>query len=553
MKQVRRGMINCAALILFGAGMCQAGQTNGAILEIKGTVTQTGTDFPLSQSVDLVVNDGAIHSGTPVTVPPAGAGNASNCNNTTDQVQTDAYILQAASPTGCDPGDRFEGTALGDGHFKFTQTSIPAYEFDITTHYQCSVNSDTGACLSAPTLCSTGSSGICSGDSGFLTVTNNGGSTFTGTITLSGTSPNMGICGGVSSDSETFSEVSFGGEDVVQLTLAQDSSGCGGFTGTISSGPPQSVPVGTGGTVHLLQNAPVTQDMTFPKGTVAPAGESITDALMFEDCNTLNATLVNGSPGNNPNFSGGSPVPAGTQFTPIAGGSCPVIMNQCSILCAQNPTYPGCTVPGTVSVPLTDCKGITVPKGSLITMSSNFIASNSGMPAYLIASDVNFDWANISNRGGTSFVPGCIKPPCRSGGGSGGLNGREALADLNQSCQLLTYTFNQTAVLPGDDAQVTGILKFCPLVVGEQTFFGVLIGKATLRLEGPLNPNCADANQIMPLTSFPVFLWPGFNQPFSFEFDVPSNACHGTSLKVTSVISSGTVNYVVDGPAINVQ
>src|SRR5580704_4482061 len=121
MKQFRRGMINCAALILFGAAICQAGQTNGAILEIKGTVTQTGTDFPLSQSVDLVVNDGAIHSSTLVTVPAAAAGNASNCNNTTDQVQTDAYILQAGSPTGCDPGDRFEGTALGDGHFKFTQ------------------------------------------------------------------------------------------------------------------------------------------------------------------------------------------------------------------------------------------------------------------------------------------------------------------------------------------------------------------------------------------------------------------------------------------------
>jgi len=538
MKQFRRGMINCAALILFGAAICQAGQTNGAILEIKGTVTTTNDAGTFSQPIDLVVNDGAIHSGFTQTVPIQSESNPASTCVASDQIATDAYVLQSGAPTGCDPGDLYEGNSISpnDGHFPFISPagSSPAYRFDVTTHYQCGANS--GSCNFNATMTST--NGLSSGDTGFLTVTNNGGSTFTGTITLSGTSPHCSPeAGGPASDSVSFSESSFGVEQSVVLALAQESSGCGGFTGTISSGPPQSVPVVTGGTVHLLQNTPVPTDMTFPKGTLALPGESITDALMFEDCNTLNATLVAGSPGNNPNFSGGSAVPPGTKFTPIAGGSCPVIMNQCFIGNTQ----------------LTDCKDITVPKGSLITMSSSFIASDSGMPAYLIASDLRPDYANISNRGGTSFVPGCTKPPCHSGGGSGGLNGREFLADLNQSCQLLTYAFNQNAVLPGDDAQVSGTLQFCPFVVGEQTFFGVLIGKATLRLEGPLAPSCNNPNQIMTLTSFPVFLWPGFNQPFSFEFDVPSNACHGTSLKVTSVISSGTVNYVVDGPAINVQ
>ena len=261
------------------------------------------------------------------------------------------------------------------------------------------------------------------------------------------------------------------------------------------------MPVGSGGTVHLLQGEAITQDITFPKGTKALTGETITDALLFEDCTTLNATLANGSPGNNPNFSGGAAVPGGTQFTPIAGGSCPLIINQCSVTAG----------------PLPNCKDITVPKGSLITLNSNFTADDKNNPAYLIASDslpYKFDWANISNRGGTFYVPGCIKPPCGGGGGSNGLNGMEAMADLNQTCQLLTYTFIPPA-LPGDDVQVSGTLKFCGFLPGEQTLFGVLVGTDTLRLEGPLGPTCDPNNpQIKKLTTFPVILWPGGFSPF---------------------------------------
>ncbi len=406
----------------------------------KGDGHAASRGFPVTQNVDLVVNDGAIPS-VRQTVPIQSEANPASTCVASDQIPTKAFVLQSGAPTGCDPGDIYEGNSISpnDGHFSFTQPGTPSYEFDITTHYQCGTISN-GSCDFATTMSNTNGT-VVSGDTGFLTVTNKGLSTFSGTITLSGTSPHCGPDGGPgsSSDSVTGTLVPAGNEEGNShwiFALAFDSSGCGGFTGTIAASEGQQpVPVGSGGTVHLLQGEAITQDITFPKGTKALTGETITDALLFEDCTTLNATLANGSPGNNPNFSGGSAVPAGTKFIPVAGGSCPLIINQCS-----GPAGP-----------LPNCKDIAVPKGSLITLNSNFTADDKNNPAYLIASDslpYKFDWANISNRGGTFYVPGCIKPPCGGGGGSHGLNGMEAMADLNQTCQLLTYTFSAPRCCP---------------------------------------------------------------------------------------------------------
>ena len=233
MKQLTRGIINRVALILFAAGICQAANQSGALLEINGNVAQGGT----SQSVDLFVNDGKIHSGTFQTVPLANPPiNASNCG-ASDLISTDAYVLQAGSPTGCDPGDTYEGTNISpnDGKFSFTQApsdSSPGYHFDITTHYQCGTISG-GLCNFGDAKTTTNQ--FSSGDSGFLTVTNNGSSTFTGTITLSGTSPHCSD-GPAPTVLRAPSILQVAGDLQVDLCVAQDSSGCGGFTSTTTTG-----------------------------------------------------------------------------------------------------------------------------------------------------------------------------------------------------------------------------------------------------------------------------------------------------------------------------
>jgi hypothetical protein len=171
------------------------GPMSGALLTIQS-----------GGGVNLAVYDSQIHTGTVRPVPLGG-----NCVSSDTQFPTDAYVLQGGSWTGCDAGEAFEGT-LADGHFSFTSQG-----FDIITHYQCApvVN---GAC-NAPPKCNTFGN-ICSSDSGFLTVTNNGTSS-SGRITLSGGSSECGT------RTDTKSSLAVG-ESVV-LALAPDSSFCGGF------------------------------------------------------------------------------------------------------------------------------------------------------------------------------------------------------------------------------------------------------------------------------------------------------------------------------------
>jgi uncharacterized repeat protein (TIGR01451 family) len=234
--------------------------TSGALLTINGTVNSGNFSMP----VNLTISDKDIHSGNPQTVP---TGGASTCT-VADQISTDSYVVQSGAPTGCDPGDLFEGT-LTDGHTSLTapEGSLVSYNFGITTHYQCVLIG--GACSTLPADAKTNTKGtITSGDTGFMTVFGSSLSSFTGTITLAATSP---VCGSVS-DSFTGTLAADPAANVV-LALAQDSSGCGGFTAA-QVAPPQSTSPGTTNTLTFNQttNNLVQHVLAFPSDAVIPTG-----------------------------------------------------------------------------------------------------------------------------------------------------------------------------------------------------------------------------------------------------------------------------------------
>jgi hypothetical protein len=196
--------------------------TSGAMVTIKGTVNSA-----VPVAVNLTIYDSQIHSGT-VQTPP--------CD---PNFPTDAYVLQGGSWTGCDNGDAYEVTdvPLQSGfHQYFGKADLTGtgYSFHIETHYRYGV----GVCNTSGTIC-TGPAGP---DSGFLTVTNNSGAPFTGTITLQGNSIIAGglFCpvNGAALDTWT---TGLGTSASVTLALGSqgvegpnyaDSSNCGGFNAT---------------------------------------------------------------------------------------------------------------------------------------------------------------------------------------------------------------------------------------------------------------------------------------------------------------------------------
>jgi hypothetical protein len=194
---------------------------SGALLSIQSA----------DHSLKLAVYDSQIHSGMGLTASP--------CDGT---LETDAYVLQGGSPTGCDNGDSFE-TSQTPGMFEFAGTG---YKFDVKTFYQ------VGGCNTAYTICA-------NPDTGFLTVTNNGTSSFTGTITLSGNSRLGGApycaVGGAASDTWTTGLAVHASVTLALGTLnhvnpdTSDSSNCGGYnapqTQTLTAGGTAIFPVGT--------------------------------------------------------------------------------------------------------------------------------------------------------------------------------------------------------------------------------------------------------------------------------------------------------------------
>jgi dockerin type I repeat protein len=238
----------------------RAGTTSGALLTINGTVNSGTSSMP----VNVTLSDKDIHSGSFHTVMP-GTGE-DNCT-VLDEISSDANVLQAGAPTGCDPGDPFEGS-LTDGHASLTapQGSAVSYNFGVTTHYQCVLIG--GACSTLPADARINTKRtITSGDTGFMTVFGSSLSSFTGTITLAAKSP---VCGSVS-DSFTGTLPADPAANVV-FALAQDSSGCGGFT----SSQVQTATVTTDGTTATTAvfnnnaNQLVQHDLIFPSSVTFP-------------------------------------------------------------------------------------------------------------------------------------------------------------------------------------------------------------------------------------------------------------------------------------------
>src|ERR1019366_10768357 len=159
--KITRQMISCAALVLLTAATAFSTNpsTSGALLTINGTVT----DGVHTMNVSLSVSDKDIHSDHTQTVAVV---SGSNCTEA-DLVPTDAYVLQAGAPTGCDPGNAFEnGLTPFPGSFSFSsEEGLVSYNLGVSTSYW----------INEGSKCNTRET-ICSNNTSFLTVSNNGNS-----------------------------------------------------------------------------------------------------------------------------------------------------------------------------------------------------------------------------------------------------------------------------------------------------------------------------------------------------------------------------------------
>src|SRR6266550_499287 len=222
-------LICCAALVVLSSAVAfSATPTSGALLTIDGTAGTT--------AVHVKIYDSQIHSGVVLAVPPCSAA---------DQIPTDAYVLQGGSATGCDPGDDFEVT---DNNNNTTNTVHQAFGkadlsgFHIETHYICGPGPCGTVTGTGGAVCNTSNTICANPDNGFITITNNTGLAFTGTISLTGNSPGQGDpwcpVGGAASDTSTSGLTTTGAGQSVTLALGSqgsptpknaDSSNCGGF------------------------------------------------------------------------------------------------------------------------------------------------------------------------------------------------------------------------------------------------------------------------------------------------------------------------------------
>lgn len=252
MKLVRQ-TIQCAVLVLLTAATAFSQQLeSGSLLTIQGTINGT--------SVNLAVYDSQIHSATVLTSPcDSGKGYA---------LVTDAYVLQGGSPTGCDNGAQWAVYTVKRGGFTFTGNG---YSFGVVTGgYDGGCNSPGNTGPIEP-ICVGGPDGA----TGFLDVKNNSTTSFTGTITLAGTST------GCAPASDSFTGTLNPG-DSRRFGLDPDSLACGGYTATqtqtLKSGATIKFPFGVddyevaavsnaGGEQITLSVAPVLQSSSNPGST----------------------------------------------------------------------------------------------------------------------------------------------------------------------------------------------------------------------------------------------------------------------------------------------
>jgi hypothetical protein len=408
------------ALVLFAPAIAFS-QTptpkSGALLTITGTAGTT--------AVNVAVYDSQIHSGTVQSVPLGGGGTPA-CTSF-DQIPTDAYVLQGGSPTGCDPGDAFEVTESNNGnavHQLAGKTDLSG--FHIETHYVCG-----GACAGGITgtgpVCNTSGTICANPDSGFVTITNNTGSAFSGTISLTGNSPielaGDPFCpvGGVASDTATnlaagaSVTLALGSQGTTATPKNADTSNCGGFNA------PQKLTLTAGHTFTFLMGGDDYQ--------ITPFNSNAGDTLTFLPV----------------------PVPAGfTESVPLFSPPSALVFN------------PGSTFPNQKCVPFADfsAPGNPVcPEFQLDCANGDGVCSDAGTFLYTAQVDYAIDPSSITNAliGGPAFLgvhanecptsgfnfdiflsyTSRPDPPLTRGGGSG------------NSCFVLTFDPTAPAIATG--------------------------------------------------------------------------------------------------------
>jgi hypothetical protein len=366
---------------------------SGALLSIQSS---DGT-------LRLGVYDSQIHSGVIQTSP---------C----DTAETDAYVVQGGSPTGCDPGDSYE-TSQAPGTFKFVGTG---YEFDVKTSYQFGGCNSTGNTGPIEPICA-------SPDSGFLTVTNNGSSSFNGTITLSGNSPLAGppYCAPNGQASDSFTGTLAPGQSRI-FGLAPDSSNCGGYnapqTQTITAGATAIFPIGTddyelaaldnlGGEQITVLPIPVLQSTSNPGSTPA---------------NTFNPGSLFSTFSCSPygDFSeAGNPECTEFQLTCSGASDCETFLYTATTHYSFPPNFPGLGGPGFLKASGQSCPSTTFDKNIFEFYSQDtthkggggglscFVAAyTTGAPPVVTASSFEgFEWP-VSDTQLNPIIPGLPVP-----------------------------------------------------------------------------------------------------------------------------------------------
>jgi hypothetical protein len=468
-----------------------AAPTGGAQLRITGSVG--------SNSFNVSINDGDIHSFAP----------RSGC----DGLSSDSYVLQGGAPTGCDNGDDFE-TTQAPGNATLSGTG---YNFAITTAY-CIIGGG-----ESETACSTVGTGtgentnqtiVANPDTGFLTVTNNSGAAFTGSITLTGTSPTQGgtYCPPIGLASDSFSGTLAAGQPWT-FALSPDSSNCGGFT------PPLTVTLAKGNGVASY---------TFPVGgsfetwEVTPVNNAGGELLTVTPVLVLQTTPDPGpvfTPG--PLFPNASCVPV-ADFTQAIG---PNVCIEFQHTCAQ----------GTAGT--NDCGTYVYEAAFHYNLAAG--QPQIGGPSFLKADAVGCPTSSFDQNVFLSYDP--QNDPVHSTGGGG------------NSCFAATFdpsntNFVTTPISVGGYASPFFLIKNPPAVNTLEEFFGVFLPIPLIWQEFDTSNN---------LVTNPKFFSGGFCKPSTALASCPAHSVALQFVKVdcstlatlgTPIRANAVLNAVVFNP-----